>query len=154
MTPVARKSARRHTACVQVLMTMLTQGDGLALTGRTCCVRCASHYRMLRTSSISFLIVQPTVTLEPSTQVFFSKSALYRISWLSVNQIHVEFFLQTVFLMRKCLLHEQDSVCWPPVGPGTNWGPQDNVIKHIQVQTCTRWVLTSDEALLGGALSN
>ena len=69
---------------VAAMVYMLTQRDGLALTGRTGSVGCVIQYRMLRTSSISCLIVQSTVTLEP---------------WPSVNQMHVEDLLETGFLI-------------------------------------------------------
>ena len=74
-------------------------------------------------SSISFLVAQLTVMLDKSMPVFFSRPLLSQTFALTLNQMHVVIFSESVFHLEN-LLYPPDmlvyvlySVCWPLVGP-------------------------------------
>ena len=76
-------------------------------------------------SSISCLVAQLTVMLDKSMPDFFSRPLLSQTFSLTLNQMHVVVFSESVFHLEN-LLYPPDismnayvlySVCWPPVGP-------------------------------------
>ena len=99
---------RRRQSLGSLSSTGGTRGLSWQLTGHVlhcsrCCiavgVRCATHPRMWRTSSILFLIAQLAITLGLSMHIFFSKLLLYQTFWLGVSQMHMVDFSGTVFLV-------------------------------------------------------
>ena len=106
-------------------------------TGRTGCVRFATHLRTCRMSSISCLVAQFTVMLKKSMPVFFSRPFLSQTSSLTLNQIHVVGSSQSVFHIENqlyppdisfvCVVHCLLAPCW-------------STLKHKSISIVT-WLL-------------
>ena len=75
----------------------LTQGDGWILNGRTGCVRFATHLRTWKMSSIYCAVAQFTVMLDNNMPIFFSRPFLFQTFSLTLNQVHVVVFSESVF---------------------------------------------------------
>ena len=88
---------------VGAMVCMLTQGNGWILKGRTGCVRCATHLGTWKMSSISCLVAQLTVMLDKSMPVFFSRPLLSQTFSLTLNQMHVVVFSESVFHLENLL---------------------------------------------------
>ena len=88
---------------VGAMVCMLPQGDGWILKGRTGCVRCATHLGTWKMSSISCLVAQLTVMLDKSMPVFFSRPLLSQTFSLTLNQMHVVVFSESVFHLENLL---------------------------------------------------
>ena len=93
---------------VGAMVCMLTQGDGWILKDRTGCVRCATHLGTWKMSSISCLVAQLTVMLDKSMPVFFSRPLLSQTFTLTLNQMHVVVFSESVF-------HSEHLLCLPDI---------------------------------------
>ena len=98
-----RLLSRFRCGCHGLQHAMLTQGDGWILKGRIGCVRCATHLGTWKMSSISCLVAQLTVMSYKSMPVFFSRPLLSQTFSLTLNQMHVVVFSESVFNLENLL---------------------------------------------------
>ena len=122
----------------------VTQGDGWILKGRTGCVRCTTHLGTWKMSSISCLVAQLTVILDKRMPVFFSRPLLSQTFSLTLIQIHVVVFSESVFHLENLLYPPDISMnaclcivfcllapCWSP-------GHQNIKVKYMQQGICAK----------------
>ena len=103
--------SKREEGClpgldVGTMVCMLTQGDGWILKGRTGCVRCATHLRTWKLSSIFSCPAYSDVRQKHASlfQQAFSVSDLFtKLLGQTLNQMHVVFFSESVFRFEHLL---------------------------------------------------
>ena len=117
--------------CVCRMQALTVAGEGchscqlLQVTAAcNCCTqllhRFATHLRTWKMSSISCLVAQLTVMLDKSMPVFFSRPFLSQTFSLTLNQMHVMVFSESVFHVENLLYPPDISLGGRRLGGG--WG--------------------------------